>query len=172
MATEPTLEPAEHEGPTKSRDADGAPWSASRYIWQEVAFARARRLSADLDAAKATRQYAQEPALATIFDEESAKIEEAIQTAKNIVIGAQRRGLARRIADWWTGRLMDATWSNLHLAEQRLLLILPDDILRARLPELSAAVGSDLPAGSARIKEYEELLDRLAVQTKPSASPT
>jgi hypothetical protein len=136
-----------------------------RYTWQVVARERVERLDADLQAARAAGPPAADEAAEQRdtelgrFQQEGKVIESAIDRARETV--DMQRSPLERIADWWTGRQIEKTWRALHLAEQRLLLIQPEDIVRAGLVELSAAVEADLPHGDARIKLYQAAIDAI-----------
>lgn len=71
-----------------------------------------------------------------------------------------RPGMFSRIWRWGSGSDMELAWRSLHAADQTLLLIQDDETVKARLPEIEAAVEANLPAGDARIDRYVAALTK------------
>jgi hypothetical protein len=85
----------------------------------------------------------------------SKNLEVAVAAAES---PRERSQQLRRPLLWWSGAAVETAWSALHEADQALLMLQGADTVKARLPEISAAVEANLPAGDSRIATYKELL--------------
>jgi hypothetical protein len=57
----------------------------------------------------------------------------------------------QRLMDWFSGAAIETTWSELHQAEQRLLLVQPVAAVQSRVDDILAALKSNLKADDARL---------------------
>jgi hypothetical protein len=65
----------------------------------------------------------------------------------------------RRFRSWFSGADIETAWAALQASDERLILIEPVSVLRARLGGIDTALRNDLKADDPRLKEYT---DRLA----------
>jgi hypothetical protein len=93
-------------------------------------------------------------------------------------IAAAEGALAtRRRRPWWrslrAGTARDRARDLCFVAQEELMLLLPDDDLRARIPELRAALKSALTVDDPRYDEFTRLLDRIGrpVSQDPDDDP-
>jgi hypothetical protein len=69
----------------------------------------------------------------------------------------------RRVANWWTGKDVDVAWAALHTANQALLTIEAEEVVRSQVGDMYAAVMTNLsPGGDLRVKDYLKTLELLA----------
>jgi hypothetical protein len=93
-------------------------------IWRTAALNEAQRLENELAFAPPESQ----PAVAV------AQVQEAI--------GRARAATAKPASmdKWWSGALVEEAWSNLELGAESLILVQPDERLRAQIPYLHGLV--------------------------------
>src|SRR5229473_4283757 len=92
--------------------------------WRVAVTSEADRLNAQMNAALAAGGgQAAGGAPATAVREALARAQEAAASP------------SRRLRDWWSGSSIETAWQALHLASEQLMLMLPDDQLRAQVPQ-------------------------------------
>jgi hypothetical protein len=77
------------------------------------------------------------------------------------------RRLWRRAGSWWTGQDVDRAWGALHLADQSLLQIQDEAVVKAQLADMAASVVLSFPGSDIRRKDYLKTLQLLAPAERP-----
>jgi hypothetical protein len=93
-----------------------------------------------------------------VLSPDAAIVLRAITRARE---AARLDGVRRRLAAFrhaWSGAEIETAWQSLKEAERALLMLQPDPVVRARIPELRAAVLAGLPPGDPRVLEYSQVL--------------
>ena len=126
--------------------------------WVATVKSAATRLDAELQ-----RTFPKTPAAhhAGYADYDVAK--RALDSAWKTANTADTERWFRRVANWWTGRDVDEAWAALHTANQALLTIEADAVVRSQVGDMCAAVVTNLsPGGDIRVKDYLKTLELLA----------
>jgi hypothetical protein len=69
--------------------------------------------------------------------------------------------LLSRLRDWRSGAQLEAAWRSFHGGSQTLLMLQSPVVLRARLPEIAAALRASLQADDSRLATYQQRLKAL-----------
>ena len=115
------------------RSADAAPWRDRHKgrTWKVYVIERAAWLEDDLKVAKTgPRAKTREGRLTVV------SCQEHLADAKRTLEGE----FWRNISNWFTGYGIERAWAALHAVQSQLLLIQSDDAVRARIPEIRAAL--------------------------------
>jgi hypothetical protein len=79
-----------------------------------------------------------------------------------------KRGLLVQLFEWWSGAHIETAWSSLHAASEALLSLAPSPAVKARIPDIAAAVRATFKTADPRLKTYSDAL--AAYQTQQSLS--
>lgn len=82
---------------------------------------------------------------------EYANVQRAEREARGFV--APAAGMGERLMFWLSGSRIESAWAAVRRAEDALVLILPDPIVRALIPEIEALVESQFTGRSGQLKE-------------------
>lgn len=133
--------------------------------WMAEVDTAACRLEAEL-----LRAPDDEPSASALADRK--EIEKAIAIAREYVERSDARAagqhlaglrtLWRRAMVWWTGGEIDLAYCALHTAGQLLLCVEPPDVVKARIPDMAAAVTTAFRGNDLRVRGYLKTLGILA----------
>src|SRR5580658_549482 len=148
------------EAPPPQETADGNGWLVPS--WVAAVRSTADRLEAELSRAPGRGQAA--------YAVEQEIIENAIRVARESADRPSLKGGTlwwlfrpfRRIADWWTGYYDDEAWAAVHRANNTLLTIEADAVVKAQLADIAATVTTALDPDDLRVKDYLKTLELLA----------
>src|SRR5579859_6283810 len=85
---------------------------------------------------------------------------DAVKLAEDFAAETTTRFSATWLRRWASGSDVESAWAAIHRAEHAMLMILPDDVIRARLPDLRASVTTSLE-GDGRQEEALATIDAL-----------
>jgi hypothetical protein len=82
---------------------------------------------------------------------------------RSLTAGAfKARGRPEQLKDWYSGSAIEATWSELHRAGERLLLVQDASAVLQQIPDIDAALRSNLKADDPRLTPAIKNLAKLA----------
>lgn len=128
--------------------------------WKSIVLSRVERLRVEL-------RVAQDLGRGHQLTDVSEEIGHLLEAAER---HASRPGLRRAVLNWLTGADIEQAWRALHQAEELLFLVEDDSTVRAKVPELEAAVRSRLPSDDPRASSSLAVM-REAMQGEAKQEP-